>query len=190
MIKQKILPVISDWKTFERFLNSDFHWCILMDFHINFMEELVRQAHALGKQVIVHMDLIHGIANDPFGAQFMCQKYHVDGIISTKPKVIEAAKMNHCVAILRLFLIDSRSLEKGCALAKSLAPDFLEILPAMTLHAVKRVRAYCDLDIIGGGLIADEEDIHACLSNGMVAVSSSNFSLCKAYQENHKELEA
>lgn len=187
MIKQEIFPVISDWKTYEAFLKSEFTWCILMDFHINFIEELVKQAHVLKKKVIVHMDLIHGIANDPFGAQFMCQKYHVDGIISTKAKVIETAKSNHCIAILRLFLIDTRSLEKGCTLANNLHPDYLEILPAMTLHAVKRIRVYSDLPIIGGGLIADEHDIHTCLTNGMVAISSSNFKLCLSYMERKGE---
>lgn len=189
MINQKVLPVISDWKTYELFLKSEISWCILMDFHINFIEELVKQAHNLQKKVIVHMDLIHGIANDPYGAQFMCQKYHVDGIISTKAKVIEAAKANHCIAILRLFLIDTRSLEKGCGLANHLYPDYLEILPAMTVDAVKRVRAYSNLPIIGGGLIASEEDINTCLHNDMVAVSSSNFALCLSYLTNKEDIQ-
>lgn len=180
-MKQQVFPVISNWKQFERFLNTDIVWCVLMDFHMNFMEELIQQAHARGKKTIVHMDLLHGIANDAYGAQFMCQKLHVDGIISTKPKVIESAKSNHVIAILRLFLIDTRSLEKGCALANSLRPDYLEILPAMTLGAVARIRRYCDLAIIGGGLIADCEDIDLCLHSGMMAITTSNLDLCLAY---------
>lgn len=92
MIIQNILPVISDWKTFEAFLKGSYTWCILMDFHMNFMEDLVKQLHEHNKKGIVHMDLIHGIANDQYGTQYMCQKVHADGIISTKPKAIEAAK--------------------------------------------------------------------------------------------------
>lgn len=182
-MNQQVYPVISNWKQFERFLNTDITWCILMDFHINFMEELVHQAHAKEKKVIVHMDLLHGIANDAYGAQFMCQKLHVDGIISTKPKVIESAKSNHCIAILRLFLIDTRSLEKGCTLANTLHPDYLEILPAMTIGAVARIRKYSDLDVIGGGLISSCEDIDTCLNSGMVAVTTSNLDLCLAYKK-------
>lgn len=182
-MNQQVYPVISNWKQFERFLNTDITWCILMDFHINFMEELVHQAHAKEKKVIVHMDLLHGIVNDAYGAQFMCQKLHVDGIISTKPKVIESAKSNHCIAILRLFLIDTRSLEKGCTLANTLHPDYLEILPAMTIGAVARIRKYSDLDVIGGGLISSCEDIDTCLNSGMVAVTTSNLDLCLAYKK-------
>lgn len=182
-MNQQVYPVISNWKQFERFLNTDITWCILMDFHINFMEELVHQAHTKEKKVIVHMDLLHGIANDAYGAQFMCQKLHVDGIISTKPKVIESAKSNHCIAILRLFLIDTRSLEKGCTLANMLHPDYLEILPAMTIGAVARIRKYSDLAVIGGGLISSCEDIDTCLNSGMVAVTTSNLDLCLAYKK-------
>lgn len=182
-MNQQVYPVISNWKQFERFLNTDITWCILMDFHINFMEELVHQAHTKEKKVIVHMDLLHGIANDAYGAQFMCQKLHVDGIISTKPKVIESAKSNHCIAILRLFLIDTRSLEKGCTLANTLHPDYLEILPAMTIGAVARIRKYSDLAVIGGGLISSCEDIDTCLNSGMVAVTTSNLDLCLTYKK-------
>lgn len=182
-MNQQVYPVISNWKQFERFLNTDITWCILMDFHINFMEELVHQAHTKEKKVIVHMDLLHGIANDAYGAQFMCQKLHVDGIISTKPKVIESAKSNHCIAILRLFLIDTRSLEKGCTLANTLHPDYLEILPAMTIDAVACIRKYSDLAVIGGGLISSCEDIDTCLNSGMVAVTTSNLDLCLAYKK-------
>lgn len=176
-MNQNVLPVIKDWKQFEYFCQSKLTWCILLEFHINFLEDLILRAHAKQKKVIVHMDLIYGLANDPYGAQFLIQKYHCDGIISTKPKVIACAKKNHCLSILRLFLIDSSSVEKGCAMANKVEPDFLELLPAMTIRAVERVRAYCTLPLIGGGLIQSEEDIAYCLHHGMEAVSTSKCSL-------------
>lgn len=178
-MNQNVLPVIKDWKQFERFCNSEIPWCILLDFHINFLEELIKQAHQHGKHVIIHMDLIHGLANDPYGAQFLIQKYHCDGIISTKPKVIECAKKHHCLAILRLFLIDSSSVVKGCTMANQVNPDYLELLPAMTIRAVERVRQYSTLPLIGGGLIQSKEDVAYCLTHGMEAVSMSDFSLCE-----------
>lgn len=185
-MKQTTLPVISDWKTFEKFLDTDLSWCILMDFHINFIQELINQLHHANKQGIVHMDFLHGIANDSFGAQFMCQKIHVDGLISTKPKVIESAKANHCISILRLFLIDSRSLKKGCSMANTLQPDYLEILPATSKHAVNNIRKYCDLAIIGGGLIESSQDVDECLESGMISITSSNLELCVEYQAKTK----
>lgn len=178
LIEQKVLPVISDWKTFEKFLQREETWCILMDFHVNFVEELLTKLHEHQKKGIVHMDLIRGLSNDIYGTQFMCQKYHVDGIISTKPRVIEYAKKNHCLSIFRVFLIDTRSLEKGSIMAEELQPDYVEVLPAIIPDAVSKMRKHCQVKIIGGGLIHGTEDIEFCLKHGMSAVSTSNLGLC------------
>lgn len=179
MIEQRILPVISEWKSFEKFLKSDMKWCVLMDFHINFMEDLFLQLHAHHKKGIVHMDLVKGIQNDAFGAQYMCQKVHVDGIISTKPKTIEAAKTNHVISILRVFLIDSRSLKRSAMMAETLQPDFMEVLPGVIPHTVELVRAYSAIPLIGGGLIKSEDDVKRCFSQGMSAITTSSWELCE-----------
>lgn len=181
MLNQCVLPVLKDWKQFEGFLKSECTWGILMEFHINFLDDLIKQAHEHKKKVIVHMDLIHGLSNDSYGVQFVIQKLHCDGIISTKPKVIACAKSNHCLSILRLFLIDSTSLKKGCAMANTVMPDYLEVLPALTLHAVERIREVCELPLIGGGLIQTKADINQCIESGMTAVSTSDLSLCSSY---------
>ena len=173
MIDQKLLPVIADWKSFERFLKCEKTWCVLMDFHINFMEDLLQQLHAHQKKGIVHMDLIKGIQNDAFGTQSMCQKVRADGIISTKPKAIEAAKANHTVSILRAFLIDSRSLKRSALMAEALQPDYMEILPGVIPSAVAMVREYSDIAVIGGGLIRTKEDQQRCFEQGMSAITTS-----------------
>ncbi|MEG0470289.1 glycerol-3-phosphate responsive antiterminator [Amedibacillus sp. YH-ame10] len=178
MIDQKIIPVISDWKTFEKFLVGKHCWCILMDFHINFMEELFMKLHAHDKKGIVHMDLIKGVQNDTFGTQYMCQKLRADGIISTKPKAIEAAKANHAVSILRVFLIDSRSLLKSAQLAETLKPDYVEILPGIIPNAKAMMQKYCDVPLIAGGLIKTKEDVATCLQSGMSAITTSSLTLC------------
>lgn len=178
-MNQIILPVISDYKTFESFLRTDMHWCIIMDFHMNALEDLVHTLHASKKKCILHMDLLHGLSADEAGTQYVCQKLHVDGVISTKAKVIETAKKNHTISIMRLFLIDSRSIEKGCDLAKRLSPDYIEVLPANTKHGIEYVKQLCDFEVIAGGLIQSKEDIQECISAGAYAVTTSKLSLCE-----------
>ena len=178
-MNQKIVPVINDFKTFEKFLNSTQVWCVLMDFHVNFIEYLLKQLHAVGKKGIVHMDLVKGLQNDMYGAQFLCQKLHVDGIISTKPKSIETAIQNHVISILRVFLIDSRSLIRGAHMADALQPDYVEVLPGIIPGVVSMMHEHCNIPLIGGGLIKCKEDIEHCLSQGMCAITTSDLELCK-----------
>lgn len=179
MIHQSIIPVISDMKALQKFLKHQEEWCVLMDFHINLVEDVLETLHAHQKKALVHMDLIKGIQNDKFGVQFLCQKYHADGIISTKPGPIEYAKKNHCVSVLRVFLIDSRSLEKGSMLAQELQPDYVEVLPAIVPFAVEAMQRHCSVPVIGGGLIRNAQDIRQCKEQGMVAVTTSNLKLCE-----------
>lgn len=178
-MNQKILPVIGDFKTFELFLKSKNTWCVLMDFHVNFLEDLIRQLHQHNKKGIVHMDMVKGLQNDMYGTQFMCQKLHVDGIISTKPKTIETAIQNHVISILRVFLIDTRSLIRGAHMAQTLHPDYVEILPGVIPNVVEMMHEHCQVDLIGGGLIRSKEDIEQCLKQGMCAITTSNLKLCE-----------
>lgn len=178
-MNQKVLPVICDFKTFDKFLTLDINWCVLMDFHISVLEELFHRLHVHGKFGILHMDLVHGLSADEAGTQYVCQKLHADGVISTKAKVIETAKKNHTLAIMRLFMIDSRSIEKGCELGSRLQPDYLEVLPANTKNGIAYVKQLSTLPLIAGGLIRDEKDIDECLQSGVRAVTTSCLSLCK-----------
>ena len=104
---QPILLAISQMKDFEKFLQSPLDTCILMDFHINLLPSMMQAAHAAGKTVYLHADLLRGVSADEFGCEYLCQRLRADGIISTKPKVLEAARRNHVATILRLFLIDT-----------------------------------------------------------------------------------
>lgn len=181
-INQRVIPVIQDHKAFLQFLNTDFEVCILMEFHLNFLADLIGQLHAVHKFGIIHLDLIHGLSNDEYGAQYLCQTLHCDGLISTKPKAVQTARKLHKLSVLRIFLIDSRSLQKGIELADTMQPDFLEILPATTSNAVKLIRAQSQIPLIGGGLIRDIHDINYCFHQGMCHITSSNLQLCCSYE--------
>ncbi|MEF9919934.1 MAG: glycerol-3-phosphate responsive antiterminator [Erysipelotrichaceae bacterium] len=174
------IPVIKDFKELEIFIKSELTWCILVDFHMNFLSDLLKQLHDVNKFGIVHLDLTHGLANDEFAVQYLCQKIHCDGIISTKPKALQMAKKLHVLSILRVFLIDSQSLNKGISLGESLAPDYIEVLPATTPHAMELIRKITNCDIIGGGLITSFEDMVQCHASGMKHVTTSSLALSLA----------
>lgn len=184
-MNQQLLPVIETHKALEQFLESSYTWCILMNVHVNFLNDFIQKIHQKQKKVIVHMELSHGIANDLYGTQFVCQTLKADGIISTKPKVIEAAKQNHCIAILRVFLLDSRSLKRSAQLIQQLQPTYVEVLPAILPQAVKRLEQYCECRMIGGGFVSTIEEVKDCLRQGMVAISTSNQQLQKEMEGKH-----
>ena len=189
---QPILLAISQMKDFEKFLQSPLDTCILMDFHINLLPSMMQAAHAAGKTVYLHADLLRGVSADEFGCEYLCQRLQADGIISTKPKVLEAARRNRVATILRLFLIDTKSLDKGAALIKNLQPDHVELLPGLACDAIadlkqrlQPVASTQPQSFLCGGLIKTHAQITRCLEAGACAVTLSDRTLAEEYLASH-----
>ena len=72
---------------------------------------LVQRIHAAEKFAIVHVDLIAGLASKEVAVDFIRSQTEADGIISTRQSFIRRAKELGLAAILRVFLLDSISLE-------------------------------------------------------------------------------
>lgn len=72
---------------------------------------IVQRIHAAEKFAIVHVDLIAGLASKEVAVDFIRSQTEADGIISTRQSFIRRAKELGLAAILRVFLLDSISLE-------------------------------------------------------------------------------
>lgn len=177
MIEQRIIPAVTNMKDFEKFMESSLEYCVLMNLHISLMEQMLPMAKKKGKKVLVHLELIHGLSGDEYGCEYACQRLRVDGVISTKGRVVETAKKNKKLAILRLFLIDTKSLEKGLALCNSVQPDYMEVLPGLASSIIPKLKKRVNVAMMSGGLICSQEEIKECLRNGACAVTISDMKL-------------
>ena len=126
---------------------------------------LVQRIHAAGKFAIVHVDLIAGLASKEVAVDFIRSQTEADGIISTRQSFIRRAKELGLAAILRVFLLDSISLESLGKMPANL-PDCLDILPGTMPKILRRVCADAKVPVLTGGLIADKEDVMAALDAG------------------------
>lgn len=173
-IDQKILPALSTMKEFEKFMKSDDTYGIIMNIHLGLLQGIIHEAHAKGKKILLHLDLTKGLSADVFGCEYACQVLKVDGIISTKNKVIESAKKCGKIAILRLFLIDSKSLEKGITICNTTLPHYVEILPGIAYDIIPMIKEKVSCEIMCGGLITSIEQIDKCIEMGAKAVTISD----------------
>ena len=137
--------------------------------------EVLREA---GHIVFVHFDLIEGLKGDSVGFSFLMNEMVPDGIISTHKAILNLAKKNGLMRLLRVFMLDSDALAKGHQLAQSVQPDFVELLPGSSLPLLED-RALRDFSfpLIAGGLVTSLEQVHAILAKRVLAVSTSEKSL-------------
>ena len=108
---------------------------------------LVQRIHAAGKFAIVHVDLIAGLASKEVAVDFIRSQTEADGIISTRQSFIRRAKELGLAAILRVFLLDSISLESLGKMPANL-PDCLDILPGTMPKILRRRSGTCETHVL------------------------------------------
>lgn len=174
LAENPIIAAVKDDKGLERALLTDCRIIFLLYGNVCSVSGLVERIKSDHKLVMVHIDLIDGLSSKDVAVAFLRQNTQADGVISTKPAIVKAAKEQGLLAIQRFFLIDSLAMANFQKYTEVQAADAIEILPATMPKVIRKITAACRLPIIAGGLISDKEDILLALQNGAAAVSSTN----------------
>lgn len=184
ILKNQIcVPVVHSMKRLEKFIETDLIVCILQDIHISLLEHMIKTLHDNNKLALVHIDMVHGISSDEHGAEFLCQRLRADGVISSKTRIIETTKKNKKIAIQRMFLIDSKSIERGIETLQKSQPDIVEVMPAIAYKIIPYIKSQINMPLIGGGLLKTKEDILQGLEAGCMAFTVSDLCLCESMHE-------
>jgi glycerol uptake operon antiterminator len=138
---------------------------------------LVARLADAGKMVLVHVDLTEGLAADRAAVQFVRTLPGAAGILTTRGHLIQAAHSVGLLAVLRLFLLDSASLDTATKLLRSCTPDAVEVLPGLLYPALAPEIGAWSVPVIAGGFIRRREDVRAVLRAGALAVSTSTSGL-------------
>lgn len=182
---QPILPAVRKIKDLEKLMGLSYEYIIILDTHISQIKSIVQLAKSNGKKTILHADLIEGLKNDEYAAEYLCQMIHPSGIVSTRSGVIAKTKKNGLLAIQRLFLLDTNALERSYAMFERTRPDYIEVLPGVVPHIITEVSQRTGIPIFAGGLIRSVADVEAAIAAGASAVTTSNIELWKHYEKQH-----
>ncbi|WP_226639683.1 glycerol-3-phosphate responsive antiterminator [Priestia flexa] len=179
---QSVLPAVRDMKQLERFLASEYEHGVLLDNQVGLLRGIMKEVHRHQKKMIIHLDLIHGLKQDEYAVDFLCQELKPAGIISTRTNVILKAKQRGIYAIQRVFLLDSTALKKSYELIKKVEPDFIELLPGIIPSLLKEVAEETGIPVLAGGLIRTEEEVKNAIAAGAAAVTTSNKQLWNTFK--------
>ncbi|MDO7906386.1 glycerol-3-phosphate responsive antiterminator [Paenibacillus sp. JX-17] len=178
---QRILPAAKNMKQFERLLDSTYTYGIFLDTHVAQLRSIYELARGRNKQMFLHADLVQGLKNDEYAAEYLCQEIRPYGLISTRAGVIQRARQKGIIAIQRMFLLDTIAMEKSYALIEKTRPDYIEVLPGVIPHMIEEVYARTGIPVLAGGLIRTSADVEAALNAGAAAVTTSNKELFRQF---------
>lgn len=169
-----VIAAIKDESGLQACLSSDIKIIFVLYGDICNIGSIVSRLKAAGKTVIVHLDLIAGLAVKEIAVQFIRENTVADGIISTKPAQIRQAKEQGLFTVMRFFAIDSMAYENIRRQSDAVHPDIIEVLPGLMPKVIRRICREIRTPLIAGGMITDKEDIVAALDAGAVSISTTN----------------
>lgn len=169
-----IIAAAKDEAGLKRCLACDSQVIFLLFGDICNIGDLVLSVKESRKIAMVHIDLVQGLSQKEIAVDFIQKYTKADGIISTKPALIQRAKQLGLSTVLRSFVIDSLALSSIEKQISAADPDILEVLPALMPKVISRICHMVRVPVIAGGLISDKEDILAMLSAGAISISSTS----------------
>jgi glycerol uptake operon antiterminator len=178
---QLILPAVRRMKDLEKLMDLAYEYIILLDTHLGQIRPVADMAAAHRKKLILHADLIEGLKNDEYAAEYLCQQIRPAGLISTRAGVIAKTKQNGLLAIQRLFLLDTNAVEKSYALIERTQPDYIEVMPGVIPHMITEVHERTRIPVFAGGLIRSVEDVERAIEAGAAAVTTSRTELWRHF---------
>ncbi len=174
VVSNPIVAAIKDEAGLEKCLTlQDISVVFVLFGEISNIASIVKRIKEAGKTAVVHMDLVAGLSSRVEAVDFIASYTEADGIISTHGDQIKRAKELSLSTIYRIFLIDSKVLDKLNSRIKEYA-DIVEILPGLMPKMITLISERLNVPVIAGGLIMDKEDVLAALDAGAIAISSTN----------------
>ena len=176
----EVNPIIGAIKedNLDNVIKSECDIIFLLNGDILTLKKKVDKLHKYDKKVFVHLDMIQGLSSSPIAVDYIKNTLNIDGIITTKTNIVKRAIELNVNVVQRFFFIDSMSLENAIESLRKIKPQAIEIMPGIMPKIVKRIhKVYPDIPIICGGLIDNKDEIINVISNGAMAISTSDSKL-------------
>ena len=161
-------------------LKSPVEFVFLLDASLMNIRQRVQQIRGAGKKAFVHLDMVAGLGKDAGALEFLWEDCRPDGVILTKPNMIQTARHLGFITVQRLFVLDSLSVQTGLKIANESRPDFIEVMPGgVVAKIIAQIRQKSSVPVIAGGLIETRDEVADLLKAGALAVSTSKADLWK-----------
>ncbi|MBN1590865.1 MAG: glycerol-3-phosphate responsive antiterminator [Pirellulales bacterium] len=124
--------------------------------------------------VMLHLDLVHGLARDEAALRYLAGFDRIDGIVTVHHHLVAPARRLGLLSILRLFLQDTRAIGRGVGIIEKSHPDAVELLPGSAAIEVVDRFQLLHVPLIAGGLVYNLNAVQRVLDSGCRAASTSN----------------
>ena len=182
LVSKPVIPVVWDLSEHHPAALTAARMVFLQGGDVNELPRILAQFDAEPLRhlsVAVHLDLLEGLESSEAAVRWLAAFPRCNGIITVRHRLVSEIRKHEMLSILRLFLHDGRSVERGISMLNQAKPDMVEVLPAIAATVANEQLDELSVPLIAGGLIKDLQVIQAVLKSGCKAVSTSKPQLWK-----------
>jgi len=172
-----IIAAVRERAHLETALRSPLDLIFMMGGAMNEIGELVRRTHEADKRICLHVELVKGLGRDREAIEYLAEHIRPDGIVSTKPHLVQTAVDLGLTAVLQIFMIDTQAFLTGLNNIESTRAHAVEIMPGLMPSIIAKLAALFDIPIITAGLIKRPEEVRMMLDAGASGLAISEQSL-------------
>lgn len=170
-----VIPAVKNDEWLDSAIKTECEIVYVLYGNICTIPRIVKRLKNAGKMVIVHVDLITGLAPKDICVDYIREFTEADGIISTKAHMIKRGNEVGLFTIQRFFMIDQLTYDNVKRNVRDTDPDVVEIMPAglekMIRYAIDEVDGK---PLVASGLVLDKSDVTGALGAGAIAVTTTN----------------
>ncbi len=169
--RSPVIASVSNEETFRTALDAPPEVLFYQNISLPTIERRIKETHAAGKRLFIHIDLAEGLGKDRTGVEYLAS-CGADGLISTRGQLIRYAREAGLLTVQRFFLLDTQSLSGVTGMVANTSPDYVEVIPGVIGKAIERFSGG-RVPVIAGGLIETKAEVTEALRCGAAAVSTS-----------------
>ncbi|MBQ0079180.1 MAG: glycerol-3-phosphate responsive antiterminator [Eubacterium sp.] len=175
-----VIPAVKNDEWLESVITTDCDIVYVLYGNICTIGDIVKKLKDAGKMVLVHIDLISGLAPKDISVEFIKKFTEADGIISTKAHLIKKANEIGLFTVQRFFMIDQLTYDNIKKNVRDTEPDVVEMMPAGLEQMLRYVTEEIEgRPLVASGLVTDENVVTKALSAGAMAVTTTNREIWK-----------
>lgn len=177
-------PIIAEVNSIDDFshaLESKCQNIFLMTGNIFNIGQITKKAHQKNKNIFIYIDSIDGYSKDTWGLEFISKNIEINGIITSKPSLIEQSKEMGVFTLGRFSVYNELKLNYTIEKIRTLRPHCAIILPGTLPRLVSEIYHKTNTPLISSGFLDSRESIMKSLESGAVGVSTTDFSKPEIY---------
>lgn len=178
LTRHPVIATLYGAELIDDFIASEAEISIVANFELRRLQSVIKALTDAKKYPIVNIDSCDGLSQDKGGVDYLAE-IGAKGLVSTRVATVQRAKKAGLVSIQKVFVTDRSTFPRSVSALEQSEPNLVQLMPAPMLPHIPPQYRKAMPPIVASGFVCGREDALSAISNGAIAVSTSDKKLWK-----------